>query len=109
MRLKEPLFYTLAQAWSNRRGYRVMAVTTEKRSQFFGRYVDCNEGTHRAIRQCKGRFKTAEEAEACIQGIEEIRARCEYEIKDAYARLVRLQQARDKEIKEYMQAKGATS
>lgn len=72
-KLKEPLFYALHNRWTH---YRVVAVTTYKEGtgRWHGRYVRDNEGTH-GRGDIHGRFATEAEAQAKIDGLEEIRKR----------------------------------
>lgn len=71
-KLAPVLFYTLMRTWS--RDYEVLAVTTAKRTQFFGRRMD-NSATHVVAGECKGRFETAEAAQSRIAAVKAVRAR----------------------------------
>lgn len=72
--LKKALFYTLGRTWLGR-DYRVMAVTTEKKRQYFGRWTEDNSATHVSIHDTVGRFKTEADALDHVSKVEAIKAK----------------------------------
>lgn len=96
-KLKEALFYTIMKRWGYS-SWEVLAVTTEKRRQFFGRYASDNSGTHVSQSDCVGRFPTQEAAEARIEAIKRVTQRHEPAIKAAALAEDRARQARDTDI-----------
>lgn len=95
-KLKEALFYTLHIRWLS--DYKVLAVTTEKNYQYFGRYVDDNSATHARKSECKGRFPTAEAAQECIAAVKAVREAHRPDIKAARAAVAEAEQAEYREI-----------
>lgn len=73
MTLKKALFYTIANPW--RGDHKIMAVTSEKRSQYFGRFTEDNSGTHVRKQDCRGRFDTEADARARLTAVQAVRAR----------------------------------
>jgi hypothetical protein len=94
-KLKDVLFYTIKRGWLN--NYEILAVTTEKRRQYFGRRVEDNSATHVTVRDCHGKFSTAEEAKNKTDGIKKIQAAYMPLIDEAAREFSRLhnQQTRD--------------
>lgn len=96
--MKKALFYTLVRRWSDS-GFVVMAVTTEKSRQYFGRTLPAEEPTHVRISDTSGKFADMFQAQAKIAEVQAIREKYKPLIKIAYEGLHKLQNAEIAEIK----------
>ena len=85
--MKKPLFYTVVGKYSPR----VMAVTTEKRSQLYGWWADDESSTHKARRDCWGRFKDRAKADGVIHAISALRTRESALLEPVQREVVRIQ------------------
>lgn len=96
--MKKALFYTLVRRWSDS-GFVVMAVTTEKSRQYFGRTLPLEEQTHVRISDTTGRFPDMFQAHAKIAEVQAVREKYKPLIKTAYDELHKLQNAEIAEIR----------
>jgi hypothetical protein len=92
--MKKPLFYTVVGKYSPR----VMAVTTEKRSQLYGWWADDESSTHKARRECWGRFPDRASADSVIADISRIRTRESHLLQGPQQEIVRIQMRATSEI-----------
>lgn len=100
---KPALFYTLVRRW-HAGGFRVMRVTTEKRRQFYGSFVEEDMPTHCSPNQTVGRFETAAQAEAKVVGVGGIRAKYAPKLKKAREVEYALEVEQRNEIEAYITA-----
>lgn len=95
-RLKKALFYTIVRRYGTSD---IMAVTTEKRRQYFGRWVSDDSGTHVSIGDTSGRFATAAEAEARVAAVRRVKERYKPLLSEANRELSRIYSAEEQDIR----------
>lgn len=78
--MKPALYYALRNDYSS---YQIVAVTSEKSRQWFGRLTADNSATHGTFGSLVGRFDTEEAAREKIDAIKAINNKHEKSIKDA--------------------------
>jgi hypothetical protein len=103
-KLKDVQFYTLHHAW-HFIGWEIVAVTTEKSSQYFGRYVRDNSATHVRASECKGRFPTAEAAEARIAAVKLVKEKHKKPIELAKKALRQLEDEQERDVQAALDGK----
>lgn len=68
--MKPALYYSIQSDYGS--DYQVVAITSEKSRQWYGRTVANNVATHGTMRNLNGRFETAEAAQLKIEAIDRI-------------------------------------
>lgn len=77
--MKDALYYALRRKWGSDFG--VVAITTEKRSHWWGRNSD-GEATHGALYDLYGRFPTMGAADAVINDMKAIKEKFAPRVKE---------------------------
>lgn len=98
---KPTLYFTLVRCW-HVGGFKVMRVTTEKRRQLYGSFLDEDMPTHCNPNQTVGRFETAEAAQAKVEGVKRIRERYAPHLKKIRAQEMRLEEDQRHDIDAYI-------
>lgn len=94
--MKDGLFWTLRRE-SFGAGYKLMQVTTERGSRYWGRDFE-GDATNATARDCRGRFGSAEEARAMIDTIRSIENGYRGQINEHRDSIKALERRRDDEI-----------
>lgn len=98
---KPTLFFTLFRCW-HVGGFKIMRVTTEKRRQFYGSFVDEDMPTHCNPNQTIGRFETVDAAQSKIDGVKSIRALYEPKLARLRQQMVETEDAQRQRIDRFI-------
>lgn len=100
--MKAALYYTIRVSYGH---YEVMAVTSEKRRQVYGRLVEDRSATHVSVSDTRGRFDSAEAALARVAAVKAVARRHESAIRSARGALDEAYAARDADTKLALEGK----